>query len=74
MALPDYKQFRFPEGGGELTLAAMNEYQRMEIGRKTYRFCKSVMRDPVLRARVKARAAEIRAENERREREGYESI
>lgn len=57
---------RLPQGGGELTIAAMDQYERMEIGRKTYVFARSVMRDPVLRARVKARAAEIRAENEQK--------
>ena len=60
--MPDFKQFRFPGGGGELTIAAMDEYSRLEIGRKTYRFAREVMRDPALRAKVKARAAEIQAE------------
>ena len=50
-----------PQGGGELTIAAMDEYSRLNIGRKTYLFARSVMRDPVLRATVKARAAEIKA-------------
>ena len=50
-----------PQGGGELTIAAMDEYRRLNIGRKTYLFARSVMRDPVLRAKVKARAAEIKA-------------
>ena len=49
-------------GGGELTIGAMDEYSRAEIGRKTYRFVRRCMRDPVLRARIKARAAELRAE------------
>lgn len=49
-----------PQGGAELTIAAMEDYDRMEIGRKTYRFAREVMRDPELRARVKARAQEIR--------------
>lgn len=48
-------------GGGELTIAAMDEYSRIEIGRKTYRFVRECMRDPVLREKIKARAAEIRA-------------
>ena len=51
-------------GGGELTIAAMDEYSRLEIGRKTYRFVRRCMRDPVLRAKIKARAAELRAEAE----------
>lgn len=47
--------------GGEATIAAMDEYQYAEIGRKTYRFVRQCMRDPVLREKIKARAAEIRA-------------
>ena len=46
--------------GGEATIAAMDEYQYAEIGRKTYRFVRQCMRDPVLREKIKARAAEIR--------------
>lgn len=49
--------------GGEATIAAMDEYSRAEIGRKTYRFVRQCMRDPELRAKIKARAAEIRAAN-----------
>lgn len=52
------------QGGAELTIAAMDEYSRLEIGRKTYRFVRRVMQDPVLRKRVQERAAQIRAENE----------
>lgn len=51
-------------GGGELTIAAMDEYSRAEIGRKTYRFVRRCMRDPVLRAKIKARAAELKAAQE----------
>lgn len=54
------------DGGGELTIAAMDEYSRTEIGRKTYRFVRRCMRDPELRARIEARAAELRAEAEGR--------
>lgn len=50
-----------PQGGGELTITAMDEYSRLNIGRRTYVFARSVMRDPELRAKVKARAAEIKA-------------
>lgn len=50
------------EAGGEATIAAMDEYSRMEIGRKTYRFAREVMRNPELRAMVKARTAERLAE------------
>lgn len=52
----------FAEGGGELTIGAMDEDGRTEIGRKTFRFVQRVMRDPVLRAKIKARAEEIRRE------------
>ena len=50
------------EPGGEATIAAMDEYSRTEIGRKTYCFVRRCMRDPVLRAKIKAMAAELRAE------------
>lgn len=50
-------------GGGELTLEAMDEYQRMEMGRKTYEFCCRVLRqNPELREEIKKRDALIRAE------------
>lgn len=48
--------------GGEATIAAMDEYSRAEIGRKTYRFVRRCMKDPELRAKIQARAAELRAE------------
>lgn len=57
-------------GGGELTLAAMDEYSRLELGRKTLMFVKRCMRDPELRAKIKARAEEIRAEREAAEAHG----
>lgn len=47
--------------GGEATVAAMDQYSRLEIGRKTYNFVRRCMRDPELRAKIKARAEEIRA-------------
>lgn len=50
------------EPGGEATVAAMDEYSRTEIGRKTCRFVRRCMKDPRLRARIQARAAELRAE------------
>lgn len=49
--------------GGEATIAAMDEYSRAEIGRKTYRFVRRCMQDPVLREQIKKRAAEIRSAN-----------
>ena len=47
--------------GGEATIAAMSEDSRLEIGRKTLCFVRGLMRNPELRALIKARAAEIRA-------------
>ena len=49
-------------GGGELTIAAMDQYAYAEIGRKTYRFVRRVMQNPEYRAMIKARAAQIREE------------
>ena len=46
--------------GGEATIAAMDEYSRLEIGRKTYNFVASLMRNPEYKAMIRARAAEIR--------------
>lgn len=48
--------------GGGAAIAAMDEYSRAEIGRKTYRFVRRCMRDPELRARIQARAAQLREE------------
>lgn len=48
-------------GGGELALEAMDEYQRLEVGRKTYNFVRSVMRNPEYRKMIQERAAQIRA-------------
>lgn len=56
--------FRVPlSGGGELALEAMDDFQREEMGRKTYEFCRSVLRrNPELRQAIKAMAEQIRAE------------
>ena len=51
-------------GGGELTISAMEPYERKEIGRKTLCFVRRCMQNPDLRAQIKARAAEIRANGE----------
>lgn len=49
-------------GGGELTLETMDEYQRMEMGRKTYEFCCRVLRqNPELRAMIREMAVKMRA-------------
>lgn len=50
------------QGGGELTIEAMDKYGRWFIGRRTYLFARRCMRNPELRAKIKARAAEIDAE------------
>lgn len=55
-------------GGGELALEAMDEWQRLEIGRKTYNFVRTVMRNPEYRAMIHKRAAEIRAREAAAER------
>ena len=49
--------------GAEAAIAAMDEYSRAEIGRKTYNFVRRCMRDPALREQIKKRAAELRAGN-----------
>lgn len=49
--------------GGEATIAAMDEYSYAEIGRKTYRFVRRLMRDPEMKAKIRARAEQIRAAN-----------
>ena len=50
-----------PREGGEATIAAMDEYSRAEIGRKTYRFVRRLMQIPGYKEKIKARAAELRA-------------
>ncbi len=49
------------DGGGELTIAAMDEDGRLEIGRKTLRFYHRVMMNPVYRQMVKEKVAAMRA-------------
>lgn len=49
-------------GGGELTLEAMDEYQLLEIGRRTYECCRRLMRNPVYRQMILEEAAKVRAE------------
>ena len=51
-------------GGGELTISAMQPCEKAEIGRKTLCFVRRCMQNPALRAQIKARAAEIRANGE----------
>ena len=47
--------------GGELTIQAMDEVSRLNIGRKTYNFVRNVMRDPELREAFEKKKAELRA-------------
>lgn len=48
-------------GGGELTLEAMSDSQRYEVGRSTYDFVRRAMRNPEFRAMIQNRVAENRA-------------
>lgn len=61
MASKVHIQGKMP-GGAELAIAAMDEYSRAEIGRKTYRFVRRCMQNPELRAKIQARAAQLREE------------
>ncbi len=56
--------------GAEAAVAAMSEGERLVIGMHTYRFVRRVMRDPEIRARIEARAAQIRAEEQEEEEFG----
>lgn len=46
--MKDRKRTPLPCPGGEAAIAAMDEYSRAEIGRKTYRFFRRCMQDPEL--------------------------
>lgn len=48
-------------GGAEVTIAAMDEVSRTNIGRSTYRFVRRLMQNPEYREMIRARAAEIKA-------------
>lgn len=52
------------DGGGELTIAAMDEYSRENIGRKTYRFVWRLMLNPEYRQKIQDKVAEMRANGE----------
>lgn len=49
-------------GGGELTLAAMDEDQLLEVGRKVFDCARILMRNPALRRLIREEAARIEAE------------
>lgn len=48
-------------GGGALTISAMDEYSRLEIGRKTYDFVRRLMQNPEYKALIQAKVAEMQA-------------
>ena len=50
---------RISSGGADLTMAAMDDVSRTNIGQSTYRFVRRLMQDPEARAKIKARAAQI---------------
>lgn len=58
---PELKCEVLTVGGGELALAAMDKYQRMDMGRKTYNFVRGLMRNPEYKRMIQERAAQIRA-------------
>lgn len=47
--------------GGEATIAAMDEYSRLEIGRKTYNFVRRILRNPEYRQMVEEEKARLKA-------------
>ena len=63
MFMHDTKTGEPIQGGGELTIEAMDKYGRWFIGRRTYLFARRCMRNPELRAKIKARAAELDAQD-----------
>lgn len=60
--MDEYDVLPYDRACGEETLAALDPYRRAEIGRKTYRFVRRLMRDPAVAAKIQARAAQIREE------------
>lgn len=59
--MPEDIEIICPGEGGEATVATMSDHSRAEIGRKTFLFVRELMSDPETRAKIKARAEEIRA-------------
>ena len=58
---PVTDQYTVMEGGAEITIAAMSEYSRENIGRSTYRMVRRLMRNPEYKAMIQKRAAELDA-------------
>ena len=52
---------RIVAGGGEVTIEAMDQYDRLEIGRKPYEFACRVFQDPELRKQFEAKKMELLA-------------
>lgn len=50
-----------PPGGGADVINTMDEVSLDNIGRETYRFVRRVMRDPVMKKRIKEMAAQMGA-------------
>ena len=46
-------------GGAELAITAMDDDQRMNLGRSTYNFVRALMRDPETRELIMAKKAEL---------------
>lgn len=61
MLTPEMVEIR-AAGGGALTIAAMDQYQYEDIGRKVYRGLLRMRQNPELWAKVKEKEAQLRAE------------
>lgn len=48
--------------GAEVAIEAMDEYDRADLGRVTYRFAMRMMQNPAMRDAINAKVAELRAE------------
>lgn len=53
------KNTRLSSGGAELTVAAMDDVSRTNIGQSTYRFVRRLMQDPEARAKIKTQADRV---------------
>lgn len=48
--------------GAEVAIAAMDDDDRTDLGRVTFRFAKRMMQNPAMRDAINAKVAELRAE------------
>lgn len=55
------KTCRTDTGGAEVTIAAMDDVSRMNIGMSTYRFVRRMMQNPECKKLIRERAEQIRA-------------